>query len=201
MFKHLQTELSQYVVNEAVLSANSEAVFTASTDGVSEQSITVEAHSWSAGYLIIGTSVASAHEIGVVVLSTDPDELLFRSLKQEWQRERNTLSSRASDNLRSTAYLRLIGMGMKAVPMILNELRSELTTGEPDDWFIALSAITGVNPVALEERGQLQKMAQAWLNWGSQEGHVGAKLVGVSVSANWNVGSPQSAHTAGWTSR
>ena len=201
MFERSQAALQQYVINETVLSANSEVMLTTITGEVCDQAITVEAHHQIGVGLIIGMSVTSAPEVGISVLSTDPNELVFRELKQQWRRERNSLSSRASDNLRSTAYLRLIGMGMNAVPMILDELRNELTTGEPDDWFIALSAITGANPIATEERGQLRKMAEAWLNWGSREEHVGAKLVGASVSANWNVGSSQSTYTSWWTSR
>lgn len=52
------------------------------------------------------------------------------------------------------------------VPLIVRELERE-----PDHWFVALSAITGVNPVKPEQRGRLQEMAQAWIIWGQANGY------------------------------
>jgi len=57
-------------------------------------------------------------------------------------------------------------MGKAALPLLLAELRHE-----PDDWFWALHAITGANPVPAESRGNLQVMAEAWLQWGLDQGY------------------------------
>jgi hypothetical protein len=43
----------------------------------------------------------------------------------------------------SRQYQEIIGMGERAVPLLLAELKRE-----PDDWFWALHAITGASPLA-----------------------------------------------------
>ena len=62
-------------------------------------------------------------------------------------------------------YQRIIGMGMDAVPLILEELHRE-----PDQWFWALEAITEEDPVPLEAKGKVARMAQAWIEWGKERG-------------------------------
>jgi hypothetical protein len=54
-------------------------------------------------------------------------------------------------------------MGSAAVPFILAEIRSE--GDEPDQWFWALKAITGEDPVRDEDRGDVVAMAKSWLDW------------------------------------
>ena len=56
-------------------------------------------------------------------------------------------------------------MGQSVLPLIMRELERE-----PDHWFCALTAITGVNPVKPEQRGRLQEMVQAWIIWGQANG-------------------------------
>ena len=68
------------------------------------------------------------------------------------------------------AYQSIIGMGESVVPLILSQLYNE--GDEPDQWFWALTAITGANPVKDEDRGDFVKMAQVWLEWGLREGYV-----------------------------
>jgi hypothetical protein len=81
-------------------------------------------------------------------------------------------------------------MGPTVVPFILHELQRELREGEPDDWFVALWAITGANPVPLESRGKMKEMAKAWLEWGSRLGYVNGEGLGVRVSAFGRLGMP-----------
>jgi hypothetical protein len=59
-------------------------------------------------------------------------------------------------------------MGPSVVPLILEELRLE-----PDQWFWALESITEQDPVPPEARGKVLLMAQAWVQWGEQEGILG----------------------------
>lgn len=106
---------------------------------------------------------------------------LFENLASQWRKERNPLSSNAWDNLLSPAYYRITGMGPGVVPFILEELRRELKMGEPDDWFVALWAITGENPVLEESRGRLREMAKAWLQWGSQHGYIDGEELGTRL--------------------
>ena len=64
------------------------------------------------------------------------------------------------------AYQQIIGMGPAAIPWLLAELERE-----PDHWFWALKSITMVDPVSADERGDIHKMAQAWLKWGKDRGY------------------------------
>jgi hypothetical protein len=64
------------------------------------------------------------------------------------------------------AYQEIIGMGERVVPLLLAELRRE-----PDDWFWALHAITGANPVPAARGGSLPAMAEAWIQWGVEKGY------------------------------
>jgi len=57
-------------------------------------------------------------------------------------------------------------MGKEVIPLILNDLKID-----PDDWFWALTAITGENPVADNDAGNIEEMAKAWLKWGRKKGY------------------------------
>jgi hypothetical protein len=53
-------------------------------------------------------------------------------------------------------YQQIIGMGRLALPLILRELERET-----DDWFRALKASSGENPVPAKHAGQVENMAKA----------------------------------------
>jgi hypothetical protein len=89
----------------------------------------------------------------------------FQRLATQWKAERGPTSSLTSLVMHPT-YQQIIGMGPAAVPWLLAELESE-----PDHWFWALKSITMIDPVPPEDRGNLQKMAAAWLKWGKQQGY------------------------------
>ncbi len=89
----------------------------------------------------------------------------FQNLVQRWKSETAHLSNMSKKALHP-AYQEIIGMGSAAVPLLLAELRRE-----PDDWFWALHAISGANPVPTASRGKLQEMADAWLQWGMEQGY------------------------------
>lgn len=99
-----------------------------------------------------------------VLVSDDEAEewLKFQCLVAEWRVQRGAMSSITEAALCS-AYQRIIGMGPVAVPFILSELASE--GDEPDQWFWALKAITGEDPVSDEDRGDFLAMSHAWLDW------------------------------------
>ncbi len=106
----------------------------------------------------------------------------FRRLADAWRETRNPLSSRVNDLIENDAYQQIVALGWPAVPFILRELEQELKSAEgPDFWFPALKIITGEDPVPASSRGQLERMAEAWINWGkrwtTEEKHVtGADL-------------------------
>ena len=89
----------------------------------------------------------------------------FRRLAEEWrasQGPRTTLKSMTEH----PAYRAIIGLGEPAIPLLLDELARD-----PDWWFGALKAITGANPVRPEDRGNLEKMTAAWIQWGRSHGY------------------------------
>jgi hypothetical protein len=97
-----------------------------------------------------------------------PNELTFNSLIESWHKERGASSS-THEITTTDSYQRIIGMGKDALPLILDKLRAE--GDKPDHWFAALRAITGLNPVPAEIRGNMKEMAKAWLGW-VYENHV-----------------------------
>jgi hypothetical protein len=93
-------------------------------------------------------------------------EELFRELADRWRAETLYLSS-STDIAMHPAYQRIIGLGPAVIPLILAELARQ-----PDRWFWALHALTGVDPVLPSDRGKLPAMTQAWLRWGRENGHL-----------------------------
>lgn len=88
----------------------------------------------------------------------------FRELAQEWHAEASHLSS-VTAKATHPAYQQVIGMGKEALPLILADLRRA-----PKHWFWALRAITGIDPVRLEDRGRIAAMTESWLSWGREQG-------------------------------
>jgi hypothetical protein len=88
----------------------------------------------------------------------------FRHLTAQWKSQAEFLASPTAI-AELPAYRSIIAMGAAAVPLILGELERE-----PDHWFVALKRITGADPVPEDARGDIDRMAQAWLSWGSVHG-------------------------------
>jgi hypothetical protein len=99
------------------------------------------------------------------VVRDEQAEQKFRELASTWKAESMFLSS-VTDMSSLPSYQEIIRMGTPAIPLLLGELERE-----PDHWFIALMSITGEDPVPAEDRGDLDKMAAAWLRWGRDRGY------------------------------
>jgi len=114
---------------------------------------------------------AVSHAPFQLVLPTEPpaeDWLKFQNLVAQWKSERRAISSITEIAL-CPAYQSIIGMGEAAVPFVMRELESE--GDDPDQWFWALRAITGADPVKDEDRGNYARMAQSWLQWARNRNH------------------------------
>jgi superfamily II DNA or RNA helicase len=96
----------------------------------------------------------------------------FYALASIWQSEVEGMSSTVQMS-NHPAYQEIISMGTQVVPLLLQELKEN-----PLYWLQALNAITGANPIKPEQRGRVKKMAEAWLEWGKNQGY----LVGENVS-------------------
>lgn len=88
----------------------------------------------------------------------------FRRLADEWERDRPR-GVNVAEMAMHPAYQLIIGMGPRAVPLIMARLEQK-----PAHWFWALHAITGADPVPEESQGRLKEMAAAWLAWGAEHG-------------------------------
>ena len=88
----------------------------------------------------------------------------FTALASQWREATETISS-IDDMVLHPAYQRIIGMGPAVLPLILRELQRR-----PDHWFWALRAITGVDPIREEQRGNVREMAADWLGWAKTKG-------------------------------
>jgi hypothetical protein len=105
-------------------------------------------------------------EHSMVIAETLENSLRFQRLAAQWRTERGATSS-IDEMCTRPAYLSILAMGRDALPLLLSQLRSE--GADPDHWFVALHYITrGVNPVPDEDRGDLERMSKAWLDWAEQ---------------------------------
>jgi hypothetical protein len=94
-------------------------------------------------------------------------ERRFRRLAATWKAE-TELVSKVTKRILHPAYQKIIGMGEPAIPLILKDLSEH----GPDDWFWALTAITDDNPITEDISGDMQAMAEAWLQWGRKAGYL-----------------------------
>ncbi len=90
----------------------------------------------------------------------------FGRLAACWLEETAFVSS-VTQMVMHPAYQQIIGMGNCAITMLLQELERE-----PNHWFWALQAITGFDPIAPRDRGNVVRMAEAWIQWGKAQGYL-----------------------------
>ena len=110
------------------------------------------------------TSGSFAVDLGIRQLSIcDQDRELFLRLVEQWHVERVGAASSMAEMIACPSYLRIIGMGLRALPLIMEHLERE--GDEPDHWCAALEAITGENPVREDAHGDTVRIADAWIEW------------------------------------
>lgn len=90
----------------------------------------------------------------------------FANLASQWTQDVECMSSTV-EMVKHPAYQKIVSMGQVVVPFLLEDLRQN-----PIYWLPALRQITQQNPVQPEQRGKIKQMAEAWLNWGKQEGYI-----------------------------
>jgi hypothetical protein len=92
-------------------------------------------------------------------------EQRFRRLEAIWTAETSHLSS-TSKLLNHDAFQEIISMGPAVVPFLLRDLKER-----PRLWVWALPAIVGYDPVPAADRGDIERMTAAWLQWAKANGH------------------------------
>jgi hypothetical protein len=88
----------------------------------------------------------------------------FEALASWWEEDTLVISS-TTEVVMHPAYQGIIGLGLQAVPLILERLRRE-----PAQWFWALHHITGYN--VAPDNSTVDEAARAWLSWGSERGYL-----------------------------
>jgi hypothetical protein len=97
----------------------------------------------------------------------EPLEERFWTLVRSWKKE-IAFESSLTEILMNHNYLKIIGLGPHALPLILEALQRE-----PDMWFLALESIAGEDPAASEENtGDFKKISEIWLEWGRDRGFI-----------------------------
>lgn len=84
----------------------------------------------------------------------------FADLAETWRYE-TAFTSSLNEIVMNRAYQQIIGLGPNVIPLILLDLHKQ-----PDHWFWALKALTAADPVQPEDRGDITRMADAWVEWG-----------------------------------
>jgi hypothetical protein len=98
--------------------------------------------------------------------SLETVEQRFRRLEQAWKARTAFLSSDA-DIVNDSAFQEIIRLGDAVVPLMLRDLQER-----PRLWVWALPEITGTDPVAAADRGNIARMTEAWLAWGRNQGYL-----------------------------
>ena len=97
--------------------------------------------------------------------SRQPIEREFARLANIWKQQTGHLSN-VTTKCMHAAYQQIIGMGRAAIPFILRDLRDS-----KKDWFWALTSIAGENPILPQHAGKINRMTEAWLQWGRSKGY------------------------------
>jgi hypothetical protein len=92
-------------------------------------------------------------------------EQRFRRLESLWNAETGHLSS-ATKIMNHPAFREIVGLGEAVVPLMLRDLQEQ-----PRLWVWALPEITGVNPLATQDAGNIGKMSETWLCWAKEHGY------------------------------
>ena len=96
----------------------------------------------------------------------DEIALKFKELQIKWKNDIKFLSSpiQIIDNY---YYQEIIKLGYKAIPLILKSMEKDNAL-----WFSALRELTNENPVTDDMVGYTDRMSEAWLTWGRNNGHI-----------------------------
>jgi hypothetical protein len=123
----------------------------------------IQNHSWELPYkspsrIIEGISIVDKH-------STEKIREEFANLAFQWIQQVQGGSSTVEMS-KHPAYQKIINLGRDVIPFLLQDLCQN-----PIYWIPVLRQITQENPVLPEQRGKIKQMAEAWLDWGRQNGY------------------------------
>ena len=105
-----------------------------------------------------------ASKLEDVQVQTELLRVEFATHVEQWLRDTRHYSI-VSKKISHPSYLRIIGMGKPAIPLLLEILRDR-----PSHWFAALKATTGID-VSKHSRSPSEARV-AWLEWGMEHGYI-----------------------------
>lgn len=88
----------------------------------------------------------------------------FEELVLAWSSGTAHLSS-PTKMVEHPAYRQIIGLGPAVLPLMLRDLAENGRF-----WFPALNAITGESPIPDDAAGDVERMTEAWIEWGHANG-------------------------------
>ena len=94
-------------------------------------------------------------------------ERKFHEHAEKWKSETRHSSS-IIKMISHPSYLRIIGLAATAKKGDVERLLIQELQTEPDHWFAALTAITGIDPI--EPQHDFDQAVTAWVEWGRREG-------------------------------
>ncbi|MEO7323947.1 MAG: hypothetical protein ABIW82_03885 [Dokdonella sp.] len=119
---------------------------------------------WSDTWVAIHRSRLSTRSVEIAARTEDARLWVeLAELAGKW-REETMFASSLTKTVLNESYQRIIGHGERALPFILNDLRESGGL-----WFPALQAITGADPVPVNDRGDIPAMTAAWLTWAEEQ--------------------------------
>lgn len=85
---------------------------------------------------------------------------------RDWLLRDTRFSSSMAEREAHPAYQAIVTLGEDVIPLLLRELDTRA-----GHWFLALTDITGDDPVDPAARGNVRAMTSTWQNWGRARGY------------------------------
>jgi len=92
----------------------------------------------------------------------------FREQADRWQRETQHLSSPLQRMMHSS-YQAILGMAAEHKRPVIRLLLLDMQQNRRD-WLLPLSYLTQANPLNPKDAGKTDKMIEAWMRWGKEQG-------------------------------
>lgn len=90
-------------------------------------------------------------------------ERRFRDLAITWKFETAFVSS-MTEIIANQNYREIVELGPLVIPILLHEMEVN-----PNHWSPALRELTGANPVKYHHQGEMDRIAQDWVEWGEEQ--------------------------------
>ena len=113
------------------------------------------------------SGTATVNLAGVVPTGPETPSAKFARLYEEWEDATAFMSS--VHRFIDESYQQIIGMGVTAIPFILQDLKND-----GGGWFWALRSIAGEDAAQGAPLGDTEAQAQAWIDWGEERGFLDA---------------------------